>query len=268
MTIETPAPAAPSTRQPVLSARGVSKHYGHVQALRGVDLDIYPGEVVGLVGDNGAGKSTLVGILSGALAMSEGTLEFEGESVDLSSPLEARRLGIETVYQDLALAPDLPIWANLFLGREKYLPGFLGKLGFLDRKGMIAEAEQQLAATKIRIGSTLARASELSGGQRQAIAVARAVSWGSRLVLMDEPTAALGVEQQHRVGELIQNVSATGLPVLLISHNLPQVKELCDRVLVLHRGTIVVDLNPKEHGVEEIIRWITGAALTDTNDAR
>jgi ABC-type sugar transport system ATPase subunit len=267
MTTEASALPTKPKVEPVLSARGIAKHYGHVQALRGVNLDIFPGEIVGLVGDNGAGKSTLVGILSGALERSEGRLEFLGKEVSVSSPSAARRLGIETVYQDLALAPDLPIWANLFLGREKFKSSLLGKLGFLDRKGMIAEAEEQLAKTKIRIGSTLSRASALSGGQRQAIAVARAVSWGSRLVIMDEPTAALGVEQQHRVGELIANVAATGLPVLLISHNLPQVRELCDRVLVMHRGTIVADLNPKEIEVGEIIRWITGAALEDVNNA-
>ncbi|MCS5720621.1 ATP-binding cassette domain-containing protein [Herbiconiux sp. CPCC 203407] len=257
-----------TTREPVLSARGITKHYGHVQALRGVDLDIYPGEVVGLVGDNGAGKSTLIGVLSGTHAPSEGTLEFEGRPANMHSPLDARALGIETVYQDLALAPDLAVWANLFLGREKLKKGLLGRLGWLDRKAMIDEAEAQLKHTRIRIGSTLGRASALSGGQRQAIAVARAVSWGSKLVLMDEPTAALGVEQQHRVGELIQNVSATGLPVLLISHNLPQVRELCHRVLVLHRGRIVADLDPKVHGVEEMIRWITGAALEEQTHAR
>ncbi|WP_437384616.1 ATP-binding cassette domain-containing protein [Plantibacter flavus] len=249
---------------PVLRVRGVTKHYGHVQALRGVDLDIRPGEIVGLVGDNGAGKSTLIGILSGAVAPSSGSVEFLGEPVELASPVEARRLGIETVYQDLALAPDLPIWSNLFLGREQVTTGLLGKLfGWLDRDAMVAEAEQQLTATKIRIGATTTRAGALSGGQRQAIAVARAVSWGSHLVLMDEPTAALGVEQQQRVGELIQNVASTGLPVLLISHNLPQVQEICDRVLVLFGGRIVADLDPKQHGVEEIIRWITGAAVVE-----
>jgi simple sugar transport system ATP-binding protein len=255
--------AATATRQALFSARGITKHYGHVQALRGVDLDIYPGEVVGLVGDNGAGKSTLVSILSGASQPSEGELTFAGNRVTLDSPLAARHLGIETVYQDLALALDIPIWANLFLGRERRKPGLLGKLGWLDRRVMIAEAEDQLTATKIRIGSTLARAEALSGGQRQAIAVARAVSWGSRMVLMDEPTAALGVEQQHRVGELVKNVAATGLPVLLISHNLPQVKELCDRVLVMYQGRIAADLNPNELTVEEIIRWITGAAVEE-----
>jgi simple sugar transport system ATP-binding protein len=254
--------------RPLLTIRNITKHYGHVEALRGVDLDIFPGEVVGVVGDNGAGKSTLVGILSGAIQPTDGTIEFDGSRVHLNNPLAARQLGIETVYQDLALALDLPVWANLFLGREKLKPGLLGRLGWLARKEMRAEAEDRLALTKITIESTQTRAGTLSGGQRQAIAVARAVSWGSRLVLMDEPTAALGVQQQHRVGELVKDVASTGLPVLLISHNLPQVKELCDRVLVMYRGRVVVDLNPKEHQVEEIIRWITGAALEESTHDR
>lgn len=245
----------------VLKVTGVTKHYGHVQALRGVDLEIRTGEVVGLVGDNGAGKSTLIGVLSGASKPSGGSIEFEGRPITMESPSHARSLGIETVYQDLALSLDVPIWANLFLGREKLAKGVLGRLGWLDRKGMIGEAEEELETTRIRIGSVRARASALSGGQRQAIAVARAVSWGSKLVLMDEPTAALGVEQQHRVGELIRGVADRGLPVVLISHNLPQVRELCDRVLVMYRGRIVADLDPKKETVETIISWITGAAV-------
>jgi ABC-type sugar transport system ATPase subunit len=247
----------------VLRAQDVTKHYGHVQALRGADFEIRAGEVVGLVGDNGAGKSTLVGVISGAISATEGRLEFEGEEVAFSNPAHARSLGIETVYQDLALALDIPIWANLFLGREKKKPGLRGLLGGLDRRAMIAEAEQELLATRIRIGSVKARTNALSGGQRQAIAVARAVSQGSRLVLMDEPTAALGVEQQHRVGELVRAVADRGVPVVLISHNLPQVRELCDRVLVMYRGRIVADLDPRTESVETLIRWITGAALED-----
>ncbi|SEB67173.1 monosaccharide ABC transporter ATP-binding protein, CUT2 family [Paramicrobacterium humi] len=252
-----------TTDRVVLKARGVTKHYGHVQALRGADLEIRAGEVVGLVGDNGAGKSTLVGVLSGATPPTDGTLEFEGSDVSLANPAHARTLGIETVYQDLALALDVPIWANLFLGRERRAPGPLGWFGWLDRRKMIAESEDELLATRIRIGSVKARTSALSGGQRQAIAVARAVSQGSKLVLMDEPTAALGVEQQHRVGELVRSVADRGVPVLLISHNLPQVSELCDRVLVMYRGRIVADLNPKLETVETIISWITGAALEE-----
>lgn len=245
----------------VLRGEGISKHYGHVQALRGVDFEIRGGEVVGLVGDNGAGKSTLVGVISGAIAPTSGRLEFERRQVALANPSHARSLGIETVYQDLALCLDIPIWANLFLGREKLAPGLLGTLGWLDRRKMISDAEEELAATRIRIGSVRTRTSSLSGGQRQAIAVARAISHGSRLVLMDEPTAALGVEQQHRVGELVRTVADKGVPVLLISHNLPQVRELCDRVLVMFQGRIVADLDPRVESVETIIGWITGAAL-------
>ncbi|ERG64269.1 hypothetical protein L332_07360 [Agrococcus pavilionensis RW1] len=251
----------PSTADVVLRVTGVTKHYGHVQALRGVDMEVRRGEVVGLVGDNGAGKSTLIGVLSGATTPTEGAVEFEGEPVSLSSPSHARDLGIETVYQDLALALDLPIWANLHLGREQRRPGLLGALGFLDKKAMIASAEEELRTTRIRIGSVDARTSALSGGQRQAIAVARATARGSKLVLMDEPTAALGVEQQHRVGELVRHVADRDVPVILISHNLPQVRELCDRVLVMYRGRIVAELDPAIEGVESMIRWITGAAL-------
>ncbi|UJP09964.1 ATP-binding cassette domain-containing protein [Microbacterium sp. KUDC0406] len=251
------------TDSAVLRAEGVAKHYGHVQALRGVDLEIRAGEVVGLVGDNGAGKSTLVGVLSGAISPTEGRMEFGGAEVSFNNPAHARSLGIETVYQDLALALEIPIWANLFLGREKRKRGIWGMFGGLDRRAMIAEAEQELLATRIRIGSVKARTSALSGGQRQAIAVARAVSQGSRLVLMDEPTAALGVEQQHRVGELVRSVAERGVPVMLISHNLPQVRELCDRVLVMYRGRIVADLDPRVESVETIISWITGAAVED-----
>lgn len=249
------------TSEVVLSVRGVTKHYGHVQALRGVDFDISPGEVVGLVGDNGAGKSTLISVLSGTTGPTAGSITFSGEDVAFSNPSHARDLGIETVFQDLALALDLPIWANLFLGREQRSRGILGWLGWLDRKSMISEAESELLKTRIRIGSVRARTSALSGGQRQAIAVARAVSRGSKLVLMDEPTAALGVEQQHRVGELVRAVAERNVPVLLISHNLPQVRELCDRVLVMYRGRIVADLDPAVESIETMIGWITGAAL-------
>ncbi|WP_413317245.1 ATP-binding cassette domain-containing protein [Agrococcus sp. 1P02AA] len=252
-----------TTSTAVLRVRGVTKHYGHVQALRGVDMEVRAGEVVGLVGDNGAGKSTLVGVLSGAIAPTEGTVEFEGTPVALASPSHARDLGIETVYQDLALALELPIWANLHLGREQRRGGLLGALGFLDKRAMIASAEEELRTTRIRIGTVDARTSALSGGQRQAIAVARATARGSKLVLMDEPTAALGVEQQHRVGELVRTVAERDVPVVLISHNLPQVRELCDRVLVMYRGRIVADLDPKVESIESMIRWITGAALED-----
>lgn len=247
----------------VLSARGITKHFGAVQALNGVDLDIRAGEVVGLVGDNGAGKSTLVNILSGVLRPSTGTIAIHGQSVRIESPLHARSLGIETVYQDLALALDVSVWANLFLGRELVRRGFLGRLGWLDRRAMITAAERHLHETHVRLHSVAARAGDLSGGQRQAVAVARALSWGSRVVLMDEPTAALGVEQQRSVGQLIHTVASAGRPVLLISHNLPQVCEVCDRVVVLFRGRVVADLDPKLHGAEQIVRSITGIGIDE-----
>ena len=250
-----------SGASPVIATRGVTKHFGSVQALRGVDLDIYAGEVVGLVGDNGAGKSTLVNILSGGLQPNSGSILVDGKNVTFSSSLEARRAGIETVYQDLALAPDLSVWANIFLGREQTVKGPMGIFGWLDRKAMAREAQADLERTRIRIENIGALAGRLSGGQRQAIAVGRAVAWGSRVILMDEPTAALGVEQQAKVGELVRSVSEHGVPILLISHNLPQVHALCDRVVVLFQGRVVATLRPAESSVEEIVSWITGASL-------
>jgi ABC-type sugar transport system ATPase subunit len=249
---------------PRISTRGITKHFGTVEALRGVDLDVRAGEIVGLVGDNGAGKSTLVNILSGALQPNAGTIKVDGKDVTFATSLEARRAGIETVYQDLSLAPDLSVWANIFLGREQTVKGPLGKLGWLDRKAMARAAETDLERTRIRIGSVSSLAGRLSGGQRQAIAVGRAVAWGSRVILMDEPTAALGVEQQAKVGELVQTVRDQGVPVLLISHNLPQVHALCDRVVVLFQGRVVADLRPATCSVEEIVSWITGASLVAT----
>jgi ABC-type sugar transport system ATPase subunit len=249
---------------PVIATRGITKHFGSVQALRGVDLEVYGGEVLGLVGDNGAGKSTLVNILSGAFQPNSGSMFVDGKQVTFGSSLEARRAGIETVYQDLSLAPDLSVWANIFLGREQAVKGPLRLVGWLDRKAMAREAEADLERTRIRIGSVKALAGRLSGGQRQAIAVGRAVAWGSKVLLMDEPTAALGVEQQAKVGELVRSVSDQGVPVLLISHNLPQVHALCDRVLVLFQGRVVADLRPADVSVEEIVSWITGASLAAT----
>jgi ABC-type sugar transport system ATPase subunit len=249
------------TAAPVIEARGVSKRYGPATALAGVDIAVHPGEVVGLVGDNGAGKSTLVKILSGAVAATGGDIRIDGRPVVLDSPLVARRHGIETVYQDLALAPDLTIAENVFIGRELIRRGPLRLLGSLDRKAMNAEARTQLDRLRIRIDAVTDRADSLSGGQRQAIAVARAVAWGRRVLLMDEPTAALGVEEQQKVAELIAEVAGKGTAVLLISHNIPQVHDICDRVVVLFHGRAVADLRPQECSIEELVTWITGAAL-------
>ncbi len=261
----TPASPGPGAADPAdpprVEIRNVTKRYGSVHALRGVDLSLHTGEIVGLVGDNGAGKSTLVNIIAGALQPTSGEILIDGERVEFRTPIDARRAGIETVYQDLALANDLNIWSNMFLGRERTVSGPLGWLGWLDRRAMSRRSAEDLEQTKIRIPSVASRVGRLSGGQRQAVAVGRAVAWGSRVVLMDEPTAALGVEQQQKVGELIGTVAAQGTPVLLISHNLPQVYAICTRVLVLFQGRIVADLKPAEVEIDEIVGWITGSAL-------
>ncbi len=246
----------------MLEVAGVSKSFGHIQALSDVSLTVNAGEVIGLVGDNGAGKSTLVNIIAGALRPSSGRLRLAGRDVRFASALEARMAGIETVYQDLALALDLPIWANIFLGREGLRPGFLGRLGFLDKRAMRRRAEAELARTAIRIGSVRTPCRALSGGQRQAVAVSRGLIWGSRLLLMDEPTAALGVAQQAKVGELIASVRARGVPVVLVSHNMPQVHAICDRIIVLFRGRKVADRAAKTMSIEDIVALITGAGTT------
>jgi simple sugar transport system ATP-binding protein len=246
---------------PVLSAHRVSKRYGQIVALRDVSFAVHRGEVVALVGDNGAGKSTLVNILSGALAPSMGSLVLDGKPVSFRDANQARRAGIETVYQDLALANDVAAWANLYLGREITRRGLLGALGWLDKGAMIRGADQAMDATRIRIKSVSSKCGALSGGQRQAVSVARAITWGSRLLLMDEPTAALGVEQQQQVGNLIMAVRETGTPVILISHNLPQVMNISNRILVLFQGRLIKELLTPDTSTEEVVMWITGAGL-------
>lgn len=245
---------------PVIETRGISKHYGRVQALRGVDLALHRGEVVGLVGDNGAGKSTFVEILSGATAPSGGEVLIDGQRAVFSSPTEARARGIETVYQDLALALDLSIWANVFLGRERRLRGPLGRLGWLDKRQMAAETQRELAAIGLDLGRSDKACRLLSGGERQAVAVARAVAWGTRVILMDEPTAALAVEEQGRVEHLIYQIRDRGIPVLLVSHNLPEVHRICDRIVVLRLGQLVADVVPSQVTLSDIVMWLTGAS--------
>jgi simple sugar transport system ATP-binding protein len=249
------------TAVPVVEARAITKRYGALTALQDVHLSVYPGEIVGLVGDNGAGKSTLVKILSGALKPTAGELYVEGQQAIFHSPLDARRQGIETVYQDLALAPDLTVTENLFIGRELKRSGPLRLLGTLDRRRMNHHAREQLDRLRVRIDSVTIRAESLSGGQRQAIAVARAVAWGRHILLMDEPTASLAVEEQRKVAELVEEVRRDGTPVLLVSHNIPQVHEICDRIVVLLHGRAVADLKKEEVGIEDVVMWITGVAL-------
>jgi len=246
---------------PVLEAHGVTHVFGSVAALTDVTLNVYPGEVIGLVGDNGAGKSTLVKILCGALRPTAGTLRIDGEPVVLHSPKDSRERGIEVVYQDLALATELSVTENIFLGRERRRTGPLGRAGVLDRKGMANDAKETLDSLAIEVKDVSARCGLLSGGQRQAVAVARAVRWGSRVLLLDEPTAALAVVESGKIGELITEVARHDVGVVLVSHNLPQVHKLCDRIVVLLRGRIVADVRRDETSVADIVTWITGAAL-------
>jgi simple sugar transport system ATP-binding protein len=245
--------------EPLLEARGIVKSFGRVRALRGADFTVNPGEVVALIGDNGAGKSTLVKTLSGVHAPDAGEIRFEGKPVTLASPTEARKLGIETVYQDLALAPDLESSANLFLGREDVRSGLLGKLGFLDNGSMRRRTEEAFSTLGVGVQDVEAPVANFSGGQRQGVAVARAVTWASKVVFMDEPTAALGVVQTRKVLELIRRVRDTGLSVVLISHNMPDVLAVSDRVEVLRLGQRVARFTTSEVTIETLVGAMTGA---------
>ena len=252
---------------PVLQARGLVKRYGRVTALNGSDFDLHAGEVLAVVGDNGAGKSCLIKALSGALTPDAGEILLDGQIVRFQSPLEARRAGIETVYQTLALAPAMDISSNLFLGRETRRKGMLGSVfRMLDKRAMNRDAEVQLdnlgIATVQQIGQIV---ETLSGGQRQAVAVARAAMFGTRLVIMDEPTAALGVKESGMVLDLIRRIRDRGLPVVLISHDMPHVFEIADRIHVHRLGQRVAVVSPKEHTMTEVVSLMTGALRLEEN---
>jgi fructose transport system ATP-binding protein len=247
--------------EPLLQARGIVKRFGHVTALSGADFDLYAGEVVAVIGDNGAGKSTLIKVLSGALQPDEGEIRLDGEPVHFRSPLDARRAGIETVYQDLAVAPALDIAQNLFLGRELRRGGPLGGvLRMLDKRAMRRQAGEALSELKISVQSLRVAVENLSGGQRQGVAVARAAAWGKRVVIMDEPTAALGVKETGQVVDLIKRVRERGLPVILISHDMPHVFELADRIHIMRLGKRAAVVTPKTHTMNEAVAIMTGAA--------
>jgi simple sugar transport system ATP-binding protein len=243
----------------LLEARGIVKSFGRVRALRGASFTVNPGEVVALIGDNGAGKSTLVKTLSGVHHPDGGDILFEGRQVTISTPVAARELGIETVYQDLALAPDLESAANLFLGREARRKGLLGKLGFLDKPEMRRRTQEAFRQLGVGVQDPNAAVATLSGGQRQGVAVARAVTWAGKVVFMDEPTAALGVVQTRNVLDLIRRVRDTGLAVVLISHNMPEVMEVSDRVEVLRLGRRVARFTTSGTTMEELVGAMTGA---------
>jgi len=236
-----------------------------VRALHEVDFEVLEGEIVALIGDNGAGKSTLAKIISGALSPDAGRLLMRGTQVAFASPRDARAAGIETTYQDLALAPDLDIAANLFLAREIVRPGLAGMFDVLDRVAMRKSAEEHLRHFGIQVGSIDQRVDTLSGGQRQSIAVARTVFWGSSVIIMDEPTAALGVSQTALVLQLMQKVSASGTAVVFISHNLPHVFEVANRIVVLRHGRRVGTLNPRATTMDAAVSLMTGATASDVH---
>jgi fructose transport system ATP-binding protein len=254
----------PENQTPILSAKGIVKRYGSVTAIDGADFELYPGEILAVIGDNGAGKSSLIKALSGAVVPDQGEIRLDGEPVHFKSPLEARRAGIETVYQDLAVAPALDIATNLFLGREKRRAGPLGSvLRMVDHKGQREEAERQMKNLQIGIRSMSQAVETLSGGQRQGVAVARAAAWARKLVIMDEPTAALGVRESGQVLELIKRVRDNGLPVILISHNMPHVFEIADRIHIHRLGKRVAVVSPTTHTMHEVVGIMTGAVVHD-----
>ena len=244
---------------PILEARGLTRSFGAVRALDNADFDVHRGEVVALIGDNGAGKSTMVKALSGNLALDAGTILFDGKEVDLTSPSAASHMGIETVFQDLALAPHLNPAQNMFLGREVPASGLLGKFGFMDNATMRSRSKAAFDDLGATVRSYTDPVGSMSGGQRQAIAIARAVAWAKGVVFLDEPTAALGVVQTKNVLETIRRVRDKGVGVVFISHSMPHVIEVSDRVQVLRLGRRIATFEGKDTTVEQLVGAMTGA---------
>jgi fructose transport system ATP-binding protein len=255
--------------EPLLSARGLVKRYGRVTALDHADFDLYPGEILAVIGDNGAGKSSLIKAISGALRPDEGEIRLGSDLINFSSPMEARKAGIETVYQNLALSPALSIANNMFLGREIRAPGIMGKwFRKLDHRSMEKIARQKLSDLGLMTIQNINQAVEtLSGGQRQGVAVARAAAFGSKVIILDEPTAALGVKESRRVLELILDVRSRGIPIVLISHNMPHVFEVADRIHIHRLGRRLAVINPKEYTMSDAVAFMTGAKVPPVQEA-
>ncbi len=257
MTIDTNAPL-------VMKATGLTKRYGQVTALDGADFELRAGEIMAVIGDNGAGKSSLIKCLSGATIPDEGEIFLDGKVIHFKSPIDARRAGIETVYQDLAVAPAMTIAENLFLGREIRRPGVLGGVfQMIDKKKMLEESISRMNDLKVGIRSMTQAVETLSGGQRQCVAVARAAAFAQHVVIMDEPTAALGVKEGNMVLELIRRVRDKGLPVILISHNMPHVFEIADRIHIARLGKRACVVNPKKISMSDTVAVMTGAMTVD-----
>lgn len=259
---QAPAAGPAETRTPILSARRLVKTFGRVVGLDGVSLELYPGEVLAIIGDNGAGKSTLIKCLTGAEIPDEGEIFLDGKPVHFKRPQDARAAGIETVYQNLAVSPALDVAANLFLGREERKRGILGSVfRMVDQKGMREKARNELKALGIStLQDVTVPVENLSGGQRQAVAVARAAAFGSKVVVLDEPTAALGVRESNQVLELIRNLRDRGIPVILISHNMPHVFDVADRIHIQRLGKRAATITPESHTMTDAVAIMTGAA--------
>jgi len=258
------------TPQPILSTRGLIKHYGRVTALDRADFDLFPHEILAVIGDNGAGKTTLIKAISGAIVPDEGEIKLDGRVIHFHSPQAARAAGIETVYQNLALSPALSIADNMFMGRELRKPGWRGALlRKLDHKEMQKQARDKLNELGLLTIQNINQAVEtLSGGQRQGVAVARAAAFGSKVIIMDEPTAALGVKESRKVLELIQDVRARGLPIVLISHNMPHVFEVADRIHIHRLGRRLCVIDPKAYSMSDAVAFMTGAKEPPTDAPR
>jgi ABC-type sugar transport system ATPase subunit len=249
--------------EPLLSIRKMTKRFGGLVAVNEVSWDVYPGEVVGLLGDNGAGKSTLIKCISGVYQADEGEIYFEGRQSHFVRPIDARRQGIETIYQDLALANNLDVGANIFLGREVKKHYLGGLIRMLDEPHMLRDSRVALEGLEIHFPNLQQPIENLSGGQRQAVAIARAVYWDAKLMIMDEPTNNLGVPEQHKVLELIRKLRDQGVPVILITHTLSDVFAVSDRLIVMHRGRKVTEKRTTETNAQELVQYMVGA-LDDT----
>jgi fructose transport system ATP-binding protein len=247
--------------EPILTARNLVKRYGRVTALDNADFDLMPGEILAVIGDNGAGKSSMIKAISGAVTPDEGEIRLEGKPIHFTSPMQARAAGIETVYQNLALSPALSIADNMFMGRELRVPGFMGDwFRKLDRPRMEKFARDKLSELGLLTIQNIHQAVEtLSGGQRQGVAVARAAAFGSKVVILDEPTAALGVKESRKVLDLIQEVRSRGMPVVLISHNMPHVFEVADRIHIHRLGRRLCVVDPKDYTMSDAVAFMTGA---------
>ncbi len=246
--------------EPLLSVRGIVKRFGGLVAVNNVDLDVYSGEVVALLGDNGAGKSTLIKVISGVHKPEAGKIYFEGKEAKIETPMDALRIGIETIYQDLALAENLNVYSNIFLGREK-VKNYLGFIKVLDHDFMLKESEKVLKRLGIKIPSLKNKIKTLSGGQRQAVAISKSIYWNAKLLIMDEPTAALGVAEQRKVLNLIRTLKEQGVAVILISHQMYDVFQVADRIVVMRRGEKVGELIASQTNPDEVVSLMVGAEL-------